>query len=542
MGQLLDRRYEITAVLAKGGFGQTYLARDTRRPGHPVCVVKQLIATIATAKPETLNVIHRLFNSEAEVLERLGKHDQIPQLLAHFDEDQEFYLVQEYISGHALTDELFPGQVWSEAKVIEFLSGILNVLGFVHQQGVIHRDIKPANIIRREPDNKLVLIDFGAVKELKTSINLNNQTIEIGTPGYIPIEQLRGYPQFNSDIYSVGVIAIQAATGLGVNDLASLLDPNSPYKGDREWRSYAQISPDLIKLLEKMTCSNYQERYQSATEALTDLDRLINSKKNIVPDTVIGSRTQPPASQSVVPPTLLSPSSPEAFNQSVPQTATGSTTSQPTVPIVQAPVQATVQTSSNPSPKQGLPLLVKVLIWVGGGAVALIAVVFGLFILRYSSLSTSSDSSPSATPASPTVSPLVEPSSVEPSSTAASPYFEYLRVCEGKGERPCAIDNALFDEAAVSMLQVDAITKNLKKGDKISVVIKFNSPAGSTEKPYPVPYEVQGFEGERVFAVVGRSKDGWNLGTYTFEFRVEGKTGAPGQKTFAILKSGKAER
>ena len=307
LGQLLDHRYEITAVLAKGGFGQTYLARDTRRPGHPVCVVKQLIATIANSKPETLSVIHRLFNSEAEVLERLGKHDQIPQLLAHFDEDQEFYLVQEFVPGHALVEEFLSGQTWPEAKIIEFLTGILNVLVFVHQQGVIHRDIKPANIIRREPDKKLVLIDFGAVKELKTSISISNPSIEIGTPGYIPIEQFRGYPQFNSDLYAVGVIAIQAATGLNINALASLLDPNSPYRGDREWRSYAQVSFNLTSLLEKLTYPDYQKRYQSANEVLADLNRIIDDRNNTVPDTVIGSLVQSNSSDLTAPPVLSSP-------------------------------------------------------------------------------------------------------------------------------------------------------------------------------------------------------------------------------------------
>ena len=183
------------------------------------------------------------------------------------------------------------------------------------------------------------------------------------------------------------------------------------------------------------------------------------------------------------------------------------------------------------------------LIWLGGGATALIALAFGIFALRYTPASTSPDSStPSPSGSNPPASTSSNGSTPSASSSTASPYFDYLVACEGKGERACERDNALFDEAVVSTIQVDAITKNLKKGDKIKVLIKFSGPAGSTEKPYPVPYEVKNGDGERVFAVIKRSEGRWNLGTYKFEFIVEGKPGPPGQKSFAILKNGKAEQ
>ena len=128
-----------------------------------------------------------------------------------------------------------------------------------------------------------------------------------------------------------------------------------------------------------------------------------------------------------------------------------------------------------------------------------------------------------------------------PAQSPASAYFENLRACEANADHTCTSDNALFDAAAVSQIQVTANIKNLQKGDKINVVIKFQGAAGSTEKPYPVPYEVQGFEQEKIFAVVGRSKEGWNLGTYKFEFTVEGKPIQPAQKSFAVLKDGKLQ-
>lgn len=143
--------------------------------------------------PYTLNAGKILFDREAEALEKLGHHDQIPRLLAHFEDNQKFYLVQEFIEGHDFTQELRPNKQLSEAFVIQFLSDILEVLAFVHQQQVIHRDIKPSNIRRRESDGKLVLIDFGAVKQVSTQV-VNSQgqtkvTIAIGSPGYMPSEQ-----------------------------------------------------------------------------------------------------------------------------------------------------------------------------------------------------------------------------------------------------------------------------------------------------------------------------------------------------------------
>jgi serine/threonine-protein kinase len=191
LGKLLDRRYQVLQVLSAGGFGRTYIAEDTRRPGNPQCVVKHL--TPASNEPNYLETARRLFISEAETLEQLGNHDQIPRLLAYFEEHQEFYLVQEFIVGHSLSVELQPNNYWSESQVIQLLQDVLGILAFVHSYGVIHRDIKPDNLIRRASDGKLVLIDFGAVKQVRTQILSDHSqmgaTVAIGTPGYMASEQ-----------------------------------------------------------------------------------------------------------------------------------------------------------------------------------------------------------------------------------------------------------------------------------------------------------------------------------------------------------------
>src|SRR5919202_2712874 len=211
----LGGRYKIISQLGAGGFGQTFLAQDLHLPGHPQCVVKQLKPQVSDAK--SLETARRLFDIEAQVLYQLGNHDQIPRLLAHFEDDQEFYLAQELIEGEPLSRELTGGVPWLEGQVIALLQDLLHVLAFVHQQNVIHRDIKPSNLIRRRKDGRIVLIDFGAVKQVSTQLispkpGRTNMTISIGTHGYMPKEQLGGSPRFSSDVYAVGMVGIQALT------------------------------------------------------------------------------------------------------------------------------------------------------------------------------------------------------------------------------------------------------------------------------------------------------------------------------------------
>ncbi len=264
---LLSNRYKVTRVLAQGGFGCTYLAQDTQRPGSPTCVVKQLMPARKDAR--FLQVARRLFNSEAEILELLGKHHQVPELYAFFEEDQEFYLVQQFIPGYPLTEELPPNKnIRNESDVINMLVELLEVLAFIHQRQVIHRDIKPANIIRCNQDNRLVLIDFGAVKLMQPRSKEQTElaTIAIGTHGYTPPEQFAGHPRLSSDIYAVGAIAIQSLTGL----LPHELQPN-PDTGNIEWREWAQVSDTLATILDKMMRYDASERYKSAVEALEDI-------------------------------------------------------------------------------------------------------------------------------------------------------------------------------------------------------------------------------------------------------------------------------
>lgn len=266
---LLGGRYQIISYLGGGGFGQTYLAQDTHLPGCPACVVKHLKPKLID--PISLETAKRLFETEAQVLYRLSDYAQIPRLLAHFEEEQEFYLVQEYIEGNNLSIELLPGLRLPETKVIPLLQDILEVLVFIHQQNVIHRDLKPSNLIRRHRDQKIVLIDFGAVKQLSSQIvqvqGHTTRTIAIGSPGYMPSEQMAGRPRFCSDLYAVGMIGIQALTGAHPREL-----PEDPRTCELFWHDRAIVSPTLTKILDKMICYDFRQRYQSALEVLADLN------------------------------------------------------------------------------------------------------------------------------------------------------------------------------------------------------------------------------------------------------------------------------
>lgn len=273
LGTTLRGRYEIIRFLGKG-FSDTYLAQDKDLPGKPYCIVKQLKPQLSD--PFVLQTATRLFETEAQVLYKLGNHDQIPRLLAHFEENGEFYLVQEFIDGDVLNKEIIPGKQWSEDKVINFLQDILKILEFVHQQNIIHRDIKPSNIIRRTSDGKLVLIDFGAVKEKINTFRPNSQgkTVPIGTPGYVPNEQAIGNPEFNSDIYALGITAIQALTGILPKQL-----PKNQETHEVIWRDLIQVKPQLADILDKMVRYDSRKRYQSVNEVLQALSSLVTKRK-----------------------------------------------------------------------------------------------------------------------------------------------------------------------------------------------------------------------------------------------------------------------
>ncbi|MEM9135928.1 MAG: AAA-like domain-containing protein, partial [Cyanobacteria bacterium P01_F01_bin.42] len=260
---VLGGRYKILSELGSGGFGTTYLAQDIHRPSQPYCVVKKLICNF---EPQELQEARRLFDMEAQALEQLGNHEQIPRLFAYFEQDGDFFLVEEWIDGQLLSDELAERFMLSDQHIANFLIESLTILDILYQNQLIHRDIKPKNIIRRASDLRLVLIDFGSVKSLASLCRPRTKTVAIGTQGYTPWEQAQGLPQPNSDIYGLGVIAIEMATGLMPGRLEC--------DGDMElrWRPFAKrIDARLVSIIERMVKHSYRERYQMPQDVIEDL-------------------------------------------------------------------------------------------------------------------------------------------------------------------------------------------------------------------------------------------------------------------------------
>lgn len=267
---LLRDRYRVMQTLGQGGFGATFLALDECLPGQPNCVIKQLRPT-ATA-PQVLDMARELFKREAETLGRIGNHPQVPRLLDYFEANQEFYLVQEYVSGSTLQQIVKKDGQFAEHGVKQFLSEILPVLEYIHNNRVIHRDIKPANIIRRAQDLKLVLIDFGAVKYQQPAHSAASEqtaftSYAIGTPGFAPPEQMAMRPVPASDIYALGVTCLYLLTGKSPKDM-----DYDPTTGELLWQKYVHVSDHFTKVLKKMLEVSVKNRYQKADAIFRDLD------------------------------------------------------------------------------------------------------------------------------------------------------------------------------------------------------------------------------------------------------------------------------
>lgn len=271
---LFSDRYQIIGVLGDGGFGKTFLVEDMQGPSNRQCVLKQLKPVYDNS--QTSQMVKDRFGREAAILEKLGEaHDQIPRLYAYFSEADQFYLVEEWVAGDTLTQRVQQAGPLSEKAVQTLIAGLLSAIAHVHREGIVHRDIKPDNIILRARDGKPVLIDFGAVKEtMNTLIDSHahsSHSIVVGTPGYMPAEQLSGRPVFASDIYSVGMTAIYALTG----KVPQALDIDSR-TGELLWRQHApKVSTEFGNFLDCATHMSAQSRFPTVEEMRSILNTLI---------------------------------------------------------------------------------------------------------------------------------------------------------------------------------------------------------------------------------------------------------------------------
>ncbi len=311
MPLILSGRYLPVRLLGQGGFGAAFLARDRYTPAMRQCVAKLLQPSVSLT-PAQLTIAQNLFEREAAVLEELGnEHPQIPSLLAFFEltvpslqggkNDQFFYLVQEFIDGENLEQELAVKSKFSESEIMVVLREILKVLDFVHSRGSIHRDIKPANIMRGK-NGRLYLLDFGAVKQVTQSAGSGKASTGIYSLGYAPPEQMNGqevYPA--TDLYALAVTCITLLSGLQPTELFD------SYRNEWNWHSRVQISSRLREVLDRMLLSAPSQRFQSTAEVEAALNSgsqpPYQQPKVVVAPTQIA--TKPPSTQTPQPSTLI---------------------------------------------------------------------------------------------------------------------------------------------------------------------------------------------------------------------------------------------
>ena len=329
---LLHHRYKILRDLAEGSFGKTFLAEDTQMPTRQRCVIKQL-KPINDDRPEVVQLIQERFAREAAVLEAVGQgHSQIPDLLAYFETDGQFYLVQEWIEGTALSDLV--QTPWPEEKVFALLASALDALAHIHAQNLIHRDLKPDNIILRQSDQLPCLIDFGAVKELMNTAVVPSESqassVVIGTLGFMAPEQAVGRPVFSSDLYSLGMTAIYLLTARSPLEI-----PTDSMNGRLLWNQFApNVSPRLAGILTRAIHPYPPTRFTSATDMLAVLTE--QPKPTVAPATQISSAT-----------TAISTPSPQTSVQSSTPTLINAPPSQPSVQPSHESVQPILSVPGN---------------------------------------------------------------------------------------------------------------------------------------------------------------------------------------------------
>ncbi|MGD1805184.1 protein kinase domain-containing protein [Dapis sp. BLCC M126] len=256
------RQYQVLRILGQGGMGTTYLAWDRERhnlqgmdasPAAALVVLKEMNADMAQIRKA-----QELFEREARALKSLD-NSGIPKFFDFFVEEDKKYLAMEMIHGQDLEKRIaIQGPILPQ-QAIEWMIQTCQVLEYIHSQEppLIHRDIKPANLLVRRRDNQIVVLDFGAVKEIGTPLGTR-----IGAEGYSAPEQDRGQPLTQSDLYAVGATLIFLLTGQSPMHFYD--NRGNGYRFYIE--SVPTITPQLREVIEKVTQPLPSDRYQTAPE------------------------------------------------------------------------------------------------------------------------------------------------------------------------------------------------------------------------------------------------------------------------------------
>jgi eukaryotic-like serine/threonine-protein kinase len=269
---ILKNRYLPSEEIGSGGFGKTFRAHDFKFEQE--CAVK-ILRPRQQLSPSQLQSVEDGFKRGAKILNSL-KHQQIPKVYDYFDlkvlEHQKFfYLVQEYIPGQTLAQELAnkPYKKFLEDEVVDILRSLLEIILDTHKQHVIHRDIKPQNIIRHRDNGKLNLIDFDSAikRQLEPGIPVE-QSLVMGTPGYAPPEQLSGRNiDHSADLYAIAATCVHLLAGKVPGEMC-----NTTGSLQKSWKIYVpHVEENFEHILNKMLSLSPEKRYQSAKEVLEAL-------------------------------------------------------------------------------------------------------------------------------------------------------------------------------------------------------------------------------------------------------------------------------
>ncbi|MEB3339195.1 tetratricopeptide repeat protein [Okeania sp.] len=289
IGKVVDKRYRFIKLINSTILGETYLAEDTHRPGSPQCLVKEI--KLGSFNQENREVILLLFQEKVEKIDTLSKHEGLPNLLAYFEENDNIYLVEDYIVGNSLAEDLGKDEPFLEGEVINILREALEVLAWIHGQGEVHGKIKPGNLVRRILDGKLCLINFGLEREIQKTLELNKEPSILEKRSqnnsdssiYVPLNENEQIVEQKNDIYALGIIAIQALTGLLPKDLLKQRQTKDTSGIEIPWQNLQACSLALSDIIDKIVNGQGKESYESATEVLADLSKISVSATSELP-------------------------------------------------------------------------------------------------------------------------------------------------------------------------------------------------------------------------------------------------------------------
>jgi outer membrane protein assembly factor BamB/tRNA A-37 threonylcarbamoyl transferase component Bud32 len=280
-GTTLQQRYQITKVLAIGGMGVIYQARDMRFPKvNKLCALKEMINTAPDVRLRQLS--ERAFEREANVMAQMN-HPAAVKVFDYFSERSRSYLVMDFIDGKDLevVMEETPGFL-PEQQVIEWAIEICDVLTYLHSMqptSIVFRDMKPSNIMLNS-QGRVTLIDFGIAK----SFQPDQKGTVIGTEGYAPPEQYRGISSPLGDIYGLGAT---------MHHLLTKRDPRLEPPFSFEERPVRSINPDVSEALEAIVVKALQydmdKRFSSAQEMKLALMAVIEMRQARVPSAEVGT-------------------------------------------------------------------------------------------------------------------------------------------------------------------------------------------------------------------------------------------------------------